>query len=213
MSFIKSILFGSPGLYKVGGICIQYRDKENSWWCHPPSLNGAGYISSLANKCLNSNALRWATQGYCHVLVHEMGHALACKLLTGRNSIITIKTDTCTAQVHHMPALDDDDTAHWKLSVIDVSGPMADMAFSTLKIVVANALKSTVSQPVALLVAGGAMAWMSGELFYAYISTTQKNGGDFCRIANRGTPHLIAATTLLISQAALGVFAMTKLMA
>lgn len=207
MSFIKSILFGSPGSYNICGTSVEYKEDP---LCQPPRVEGAGFVSFLANKCLNSNAFRWLTQGYCHVFIHEMGHAMACKLLTGRDSRITIKTDTCGALTYYPRELSN--SAKWKQSVIDLSGPMSDIAFSTIKIVAANALKSYVSQPVALLLAGGAVLWISGELLYALTSTIQKqDNGDFGRIAKRNTTHLIAAATALVAQAAFGAYALIKL--
>jgi hypothetical protein len=210
MSYIKSIFLGSQGSYNILGTTVDFKEDP---LCQPARIDGVGFISSLANKCLNSNAFRWITQGYCHVFVHEMGHALACKLLTGADSRITIKTDTCTSLIY-LPPNEYNQAAKWKQSVIDFSGPMFNVAFSTIKIVAANALKSYVSQPVVLLLAGGAVVWISGELLYAYVSASQKQyNGDFGGIANRSTTHLIAATTTLIGQATLGVCALIKLIA
>jgi hypothetical protein len=209
-SFIKSVFLGSQGSYQVLGAHVDFKEDP---FCPPAPIDGVGFISSLANKCLNSHACRWVTQGYCHVFVHEMGHALACKLLTGSDAKITIETDTCTGLTYISPTTYNH-VPKWRQSVIDFSGPMFNVAFCTIKIVAANALKSYVPRPVTFLLAGGAVAWISGELLYAYVSAHQKqDNADFSSIVSRGKTHLIIATTTLVGQVALGLWALTKFIA
>lgn len=210
MSFLKSVLFGYEGSYNILGAPVKF---ENELPPHlkPPSLDGAGVISQLAFKCINSNAFRWITQGYTHVFVHEMSHAIACKVLTGLNSKVNFFTSLCVGMNQYPPAIRN--ASDWKQTVISIAGPMGDVAFSTCKLIAATALKSYLSWPVALALGSGAVIWMSGELLYAYISASNGDHGDFGRIARHGNIHLALASTALVSQCALGVFAAIRLAA
>lgn len=208
MSFLKSVLFGSEGSYNVFGTIVKFQNELPSYLT-PPNLDGAGVVSQLAFKCINSNAFRWITQGYTHVFVHEMSHALACKVLIGQNSEVDFFTSLCIGKNRLPPAVAC--ASGWKQTVIYTSGPMGDIAFSTCKLVAATALKSYLSWPVALALGSGAVVWMSGELLYAYVSAAKKDNGDFGNIARRGNTHLALASTALISQCALGIFAAIKL--
>lgn len=210
MSFLKSVLFGSKGSYNIFGTKVKFQNELPSYLTLP-SLNGAGIISKLAFNCINSNAFRWITQGYTHVFVHEMSHAIACKVLTGQNSKVDFFTSLCIGKNASPPAVTY--ASDWKKTVINVAGPMGDIAFSTCKLVAATALKSYLSWPVALALGSGAVVWMSGELLYAYVSAANKDHGDFGKIASRGNTHLALASTALVSQVALGIFAAIKLAA
>lgn len=210
MSFFKSILFGSEGSYNIFGTKVKFQNELPSHLT-PPSLDGAGVISTLAFKCINSNAFRWITQGYTHVFVHEMSHAAAHKVLTGQNSEVDFFTSLCVGKTLPSPAAAY--ASDWKKTAIDIAGPMGNIAFSTCKLVAATALKSYLSWPVALALGSGAVIWMSGELLYAYISASNRDHGDFGNIARRGNTHLALASTALISQCALGILAAIKLAA
>jgi len=210
MSFLKSVLFGSEGSYNIFGTKVKFQNELPSHLT-PPSLDGAGAISQLAFKCINSNAFRWITQGYTHVFVHEMSHAVAYKVLTGQNSEVDFFTSLCIGKNLSPPAAAY--ASDWKKTIIGISGPMGDIAFSTCKLVAATALKSYLSWPVALALGSGAVVWMSGELLYAYVSAANKDHGDFGKIASRGNTHLALASTALVSQVALGIFAAIKLAA
>ena len=95
-------------------------------------------------------------------------------------------------------------------TVISIAGPMGNVAFSTCKLVAATALKNYLPWPIALTLGSGAVIWMSGELLYAYVSALNRDHGDFGQIACCGNTHLALASTALISQVALGIFAAIK---
>jgi hypothetical protein len=207
MSFLKSVFFGSEGSYNIFGTKVKFQD-ELPLNLTPPSLDGASVISKLAFNCINSNAFRWITQGYTHVFVHEMSHAIACKALTGQKSEVNFFTSLCIGMNEYPLTITY--VSDWKKTVIYAAGPMGDIAFSTCKLVAATALKSYLSWPVALTLGSGAVVWMSGELLYAYVSAANKDHGDFGKIASRGNIHLALASTALVSQCALGIFAAIK---
>lgn len=208
MSFLKSVFFGSEGSYNIFGIQANFKKEVPSWY---PSINleGAGFISKTAIKCINSNMFRWITQGYAHVFTHEMSHALTFKLFSGQDTTIEVFKSSCTGRTRLPLATLPD----WKNTIVIVAGPMGDIAFSTCKLVAATALKSYLSWPVALALGSGAVIWMSGELLYAYTSALNRDDGDFGCIASYGNTYLALASTALVSQCALGIFTAIKLAA
>lgn len=210
MSFLKSVLFGDEGAYNIFGIQVKFENEVPSHYSLV-SLEGAGLISKMALKCLSSDAFRWITQGYAHVFTHEMGHALACKLLTNQNSTVHVIKSTCEGGTTFPSGLVN--MADWKKTIVDVSGPFGNIAFSSCKLLAATSLKNYLSWPIALTLGSGGVIWISGELLYAYVSASNRNAGDFGKIAGRGDTHLALASAALVSQAALGIFAAIKLAA
>lgn len=207
MSLLKSVLFGCEGSYNIFEIPVKFENELPTFGL--PSLERRSVISQLAFKCINSAIFRYVTQSYTHVFMHEMSHALACKLLTGKKSEIVFFTTLGLGQT--VLPIEIRDSANWKRTAVDVAGPMGNIAFSTCKLVAAIALKNYLTWPVALTLGGGAVIWMSGELFYAYISASNKDRGDFGRIVSRGNTHLVLASMTLVSQVALGIFLAIKL--
>jgi hypothetical protein len=209
MSFLKSVFFGYEGSYNIFGTQVNFVN-EFPQHLTPPTLDGAGVISQLAYKCLKSNAFHWITQLHTHSFVHEMSHALACKALTGQNSKVNVFYKR-GGLIQYPPAARN--SSDWKSTVIDLAGPMGNVAFSTCKLNAATALKPYLSWPVSLVLGSGAVIVMSGELLYAYVSASKKDHGDFGFIARRGNTHLALASIALISQCALGIFTAIKLSA
>lgn len=209
MSFLKSVLFGCEGSYNIFGTKVKF---ENELPSHltPPSLDGAGVISQLAFKFVKSNAFHWITQSHLHLFAHEMSHALACTVFTRQTAEVTIFYKRA-GYTRHPPEVNY--ASDWKKTAIEIAGPMGDVTLSICKLVAAIALKSYLSWPVALALGSGAVIWMFGELFYAYVSASKMDSGDFGHIASRGNTHLALASTALISQCALGVFAAIKVAA
>jgi hypothetical protein len=207
MSFLKSILFGCEGSYNIFGTQVEFESELPSHLI-PPNLKGVGLISQLAFKCVQSNAFRWVTQGYAHVFVHEMSHALAFKILTGKNSKVIFFTKLLLGRNIWPPEVEN--LVDWKRTVINVAGPMGNIAFSTCKLIAATALKSYLYWPVSLALGSGAVIWISGELFYAYVSASKNDTGDFGCIARRSNTHLALASTVIVNQLALGTFLVIK---
>lgn len=211
MSFLKSIFLGCEGSYTIWGIQVQFQDNPPIFFSPPTSLEGAGLISKLAYQCLNSHAFRWITQGYAHVFTHEMSHALACKLFTQQDSMVYVFKNLCVGRT--LFPYDLIYTADWKKTIVNVAGSMGNMTFSSCKLVAATAMKKQLSLPIAFTLGSGAVIWMSGEFFYAYISASKGDDGDFGLIARRGNIHLALASAALISQCAVAIFTAVKLAA
>lgn len=207
MSFIKSVMFGSEGSYSFFGIQTTFEKSTPADFSN--DFRGASLISYAANVCINSQVFRYTTQGYLHVFVHEMGHALSYKLLTGKNSIIRIFQKTCTGTTQHSIPLYR--FPKWKVTIIGVTGPIGNIAFSTCKLLAAIAFKNFLTLPIAVTLGVGSVIWISGELLYAFTSAINKDSGDFHQISYMGKPYLALASAALISQAALSIFVAIKL--
>jgi hypothetical protein len=210
MSILKSVLFGYEGSYTILGSQVRFK-KELPSYLTPPSLEGAGVISRLALTCLNNNAFRWITQSYMHLFVHEMSHAITCKVLTGQNGNVDFFLDRNAGRTPYPQSFTN--AVDWKKTVISIAGPMGNIAFSICKLVAATALKNYLAWPVRLALGGGAVFWISGELLYAYVSASNKDQGDFGSIACLGPTHLAIASIAIVSQCALGIFAAIRLAA
>ncbi len=213
MSFLKSVLFGSEGSYNILGTSVIF-EKSNApvYAFILPEASGVfsvftKSIAYMATRCLNSYAFRILTQGYAHTFVHEMGHALATRILTDKKPIVRIFTDLCMGS-NSIPDLNG--VSPKACSIIYISGPMANMTFCGCKLVAAAALQSYISTPVAVGLGTGAVIWMSGELFLAYVSASRRDYGDFGSLAQQGSRQLTLASTALIGQCALGLLAASK---
>lgn len=227
---LKSLLFGSEGSYNVFGIdvtfekgdLLPYNSPSPTYYFTSPTTDSSIFnaftksIGHLANYCLNSNTLRLATQGYAHTFVHEMGHALAFKMLTNRIPVVHIDTNLCEGKTFSEFKTFNDQNAlsPTRDSLVSAAGPMADILFSNCELAAAASLISyapVALTPVALTIGLGAAMWTTGELFLAYISTSSGEG-DFGDIAKHGPKHLALASAALVGQCVLGLFTAYKLM-
>lgn len=208
MAFLKSVFFGSEGTYHILGIEVRF---EKELPAHYPDLNldGAGFISKIASRCITSKPFCWISHAYSHVFAHEMSHALAVKAVVNQTSQVHVNTELSIGGTTYPRELRE--AASWKKALVSVSGPMGNVAYCTCKLVAATALKDYLTWPVSVVLGGGAVMWMSGELLYAYTSATYGTRGDFGQIASLGNTHLALASAALVGECALGVFAAIKL--
>lgn len=121
MSLLGSLFCGYEGVYNVLGVTLKFQNEpneaihlENKEDANKVSenktvvnLEGAGIISRLAMKCLNSRVFHCVTHSRVHLFVHEMmGHALAGKILfssTKTSPRTVIVFDPKTAATYHIP--------------------------------------------------------------------------------------------------------------
>jgi hypothetical protein len=196
---INSLIFGSGGEYNFYIFSAKFEHKPG--YCdYQNSLKASGFASTVAKKLLNNNVLRLTSLGYTHVFVHEMSHAIAIKFFSGISPKITVYTSSCSGKCEYPR-----DFPPWKASIINAAGPLGDIAFSIGKLLLMQVFKTVLPYPLILLVAGGAIAWVLGELLYAYISVNT-NYGDFGEIAKTGPLPLTIATTLLLTESFYALF-------
>lgn len=205
MSFLKSLFLGSEGSYKVFGVPVSFEDRASD------SNSNPGGVLAVAKKCLDNTVFRFANLSYAHVFFHEMGHVLMSKQFPRKDLFsiqpnaevvqeVTIFTKTCEGvTINGTLGL-----TGWKKTLVCVSGPMANIAFSTVMLAAAQVLKgSIVTLPIALALECGAVYEIAGELYYAYDSATKEDDGDFGLIARQGDKFLGVAGIALIAEAAL----------
>jgi hypothetical protein len=214
ISFLKSVIWGSSGSYNILGIPVNFGPDLPPRYlfepAHPPyRLQGAGPLSRLADQCPKNKLFCWGTNGYFHAVVHEMSHALTFKWFTGVSPAVNVSTNDCQGETCYS---DMSTLTSWKQTLINVSGPMGDIAFSATKLIAASALKSYLTWPVALAVGSGEVIWISGELLYAYVSGSRKDRGDFGRIAESGgNMHLVLSSAALVGACFSGIAIAIKL--
>lgn len=216
MSFINSLFFGFEGQYQLRGIEITFKKLGQNGYYH---FSG-DFVGKTAGFLLQNRVVQVLTFGYLHAFVHEMGHALASYILTGKSSHIEIDTNTCTAQTILSSA-----SNSIQNTIILTAGPCTDVAFSVSQIFTAVVLSPSITLPVSLGISFGASFWIFGEFYYAahsLISNSQgliivgpnghgpiyfknQDSGDFARIANHGPFHLAGALSVMVSIVALGI--------
>ena len=201
---IKSLLFGSEGSFHVCGFKVEFLKSQTSYYSFDTHHKNPvlSLLSKGAETCLNSRAFRILTLGYVHTFVHEMGHALAHKILTGDGAKIVIQTDTCKGVTSFRGCKRISKVAE---TIIGLSGALSDVVFSVCQIAAAWAMSCYITVPAAIAITIGAAVWIAGEFFYAGYSALQHDHGDFGKIAKNGPLHLTLALTPLVATVALGI--------
>lgn len=204
MAIVKSVLFGSNGSYNILGMPITFKPGSTG------KISNEIFISRIARRILSTQTGAVIMLQYAHMFVHELGHALACRLLTGVIPKVNIYRPfggSCNYPDRYYSH-----SSPWQKSVVNLAGPMAGVAFSTCQLVAGAALRYYITWPVAAVLIAGGVFGMTGELMSAYVSATSRKCADFGDIRDDGgNTHLALASLALVAQCALGVFAAIKL--
>jgi len=208
MNSLSSVFFGTEGSHQILGVEVNFRQESPCVMRWPPTTPTLG--ERFMRVCMGIN------QVYLHTLAHEMGHVLAYKLLTGYTPKIFIYTEDIGGSTTNFYT--DKNGAHHQIetdspvvdSIINISGPMLSIAFCTLKLIAAVALRSYLTLPVAALTGYIALVFIANEILYALLSAYCRDTGDFGQIANNGSTHLALASVALVGEIALGIFAATR---
>lgn len=167
-------------------------------------------LSALADYTLNSLIFNLATQGKIHVLAHELGHAVACKVLLKTKStprIVLYKN--CSGETYLTNTYRQ--ASDLKKSFIDGAGPLTNIVFSNIKLLFGLAFKQSLPKSLRLTLGVGSIFWITGEIYYAYCGVKNNVETDFGTIAMRNKKHLIIATSMLIMGSILGLLNSLKL--
>src|ERR1700722_6510816 len=121
--------------------------------------------------CLKSSLFSLLTLGHLHVLIHEIGHAVAHIVLTGGEATINLSTVDCKGSTAYRAGKRSLSPigATWR----NLSGPLADIIFSFVLILGIFALTHYIPMSpnlsLGLRIAIGAPAalWVVGEFLYA----------------------------------------------
>lgn len=203
MSICSSLLLGTEGKYSILGQQVEFINTDEKIYSF-----STDFISKTAEALLTSSFFRIGTLGYLHTFIHEMGHALVVSFLTKKTASITLYSKMSLGYTI-MPQ------AFGRLSpmgntLVNMSGPLADIIFSIALIFGSFALQSRITAPVAMGIRLGAITWIFGEFLYAANSLVNQDDGDFAYIAREGPLHLVFASSVIVGVLALGVFAITK---
>lgn len=164
-------------------------------------------VGRSADCCLQSRIFSLLTLGHLHTFIHELGHVVAHRLLTGGEATMNLSTATCVGFTTYHPGIRSPSPigATW----IDLSGPIAGVIFSAVLMIGIFAITHYVpmSQGLSLGLRIGigapAALWIIGEFLYAGVSASKEDHGDFGQIAKRGRSHLLISIATLVSICAL----------
>lgn len=68
-----SLIYGSPGDYKVWGVPVEFERTEESGFFYDANAGAIDRsIAYIADSCLKSRLFHLITFGYLHILVHEV---------------------------------------------------------------------------------------------------------------------------------------------
>lgn len=208
--------FECVSVYNFLGIQIAFDQKFDSAFCFTDSTRASAFyhqsskiskliqlhLSTLADHFLNSSLCRLVTQGKLHALSHELGHAIASKILIQGSPRIKI-ANNCTGTIY-LPKSYHQASPIAK-TIINASGPLGNIIFCNLKLIATIALKHLLPKPLVHILALGTVLWMTGEVFYAYSTVKNHIYYDYGEIAERSRAHLMIATGFLVAGYACGI--------
>ncbi len=220
MNFVKSLFLGYEGKFHIFGQEVNFKKAPNL------ATTTSNKYANLAIKTLNSSFSALNLQ-HLHIFTHEMGHGctnlLIDKISTyeplildlGDGQILKLYQNKGTkkidifisglggglADIHQHTTI--------KKTLALIAGPMADVALSSIQLISASALNNYLPQPITFVLKYGALGWMLGEVCYV-ISSGLGGWGDGGEIAHKGATPFLIATSALIGECALGIFAAMK---
>jgi len=206
MSFsgLKSLFWGSEGHFEDKGVLVHFMDSIT------PSEPSHNFLVHFKHKIVSNKWFQIASQVYLHTYIHEMGHALACKQVIPDRSCVYVHPKSGFTMGSFVTPLSLNCQPQWKQSFVDAAGPLAQIAFSSLRLVAAVALRNYVPWPVSFVLGVGAVYHMMEELSYAAESSISGDG-DFGSIASNSKTHLAIASVALIGECALGILSASAL--
>lgn len=150
--------------------------------------------------------VRLSTFFVLNTFVHEMGHALALKVLYGVNSLVAVRSDTFDGLTFCL--IDTTQKTPIKETITSLAGPLASIAFSITQMFLSCTFKSYNKPLTTYLFCSGLFNFLQETRGVIFGATSGR--GDFGNIRKRGAPHLIAASAVIASVIALGFFGIMR---
>ncbi len=192
MNIIKAILFNSPGDSTLLGFPIRFKINANNSGL--TDISNLGLINRTVMKIIQRHDL-------FNTICHEMGHALAFKSITRKNSEITVRLpnnttmsggSTKTPGISLLPA--------WQKTIITTAGPIGNaisVAAQTaimLRLTRKNALSRSIVLAILIIMM---RPELEREIRDSLPPTSMEENSDFGSIRKLGTPHLACARAAL----------------
>ncbi len=195
MTILNSLLFGSGGEYTVLGTPVEFKEASNIF------NNSNLSFAYIVEWFVTDPFISVITLTRLHVLIHEMGHAIAGWFLEGVRSKITIYTNIFGGMTQPVPEIFEKRPLFFYLS-----GPLVGIVFESAKLVAAAAsaifLPLPIGIPLAALVGFGSVVWISIELYNII-----NNWGDWTQIYEAGALQYYFSALLMLSAVALSAAA------
>jgi len=171
------LLYGKSGTYKIGTISVEFKKRG-------PIINGVN--KTLKNTLLL--ILQIATLHFCYTFVHEMGHAIATKILTGKPSSVIITHSSISGHRGAKGCSDRDK------KIILAAGPLAGALFVCTQIFLTVTLFSSFPLSVRVLFFG---ANLLNDYWYLIIWGLSKGNGDWGKLRQKGLESFFLAASAM----------------
>lgn len=203
MALIQSILVGSEGNYSIFNTPVIFRPNADK------NAFSEKFLNSRIAKIVNSKIGQISLFAYLHVFIHEMGHALARKMMKSdaRVTVFTNEVGGFTSFI--LPPSGGNVKA--KNSFVSLAGALSSMIFSCNQLAIGILIGKHVFKPLGYALGINATIWIIGELIQTF-SGIGIEGADFSSIKKNGVDHLLICLSAVVSTCALGIFASIKLL-
>lgn len=163
MTIISSLFLGNLGKYRILNINVDFAEQAEGEIFQ--DIFGKGRFSQLTKKVLSNRFVNIATLGYLHVFIHEMGHAMAAKMLGDSSPEIIVYRKTCQGVVRYT------DYFYGKKEIlVSIAGPCLASCWETAKLTgsigLAALFPSFLGITAASLLGSSALFWLFGEMAY-----------------------------------------------
>lgn len=187
INFSGSLLYGKSGTYRIWDIPVEFK-KRGSFV--------DGVYKTLINTLLLVSDIFLLR--LCYMFVHEMGHAIAAKILTGESRSVIIGNSGGKCKRVLGTTVSDRDC-----KIISAAGPLAGTLFTCTQLFLAAMLFSS-SCLVAKILYLGAVTHMLNDFWYLIHLGLMKDSGDWGKLRKKGLKSFFLAASAMTVLYALG---------
>lgn len=211
VNFTKSVFWGSDGKYKIpftNGDFIHFQQGKKT------SETDKNIVDLFNRYVFENKFFQVATLGYMILLAQGVGYDVATRIFASslrkennETIILTGKMEVVHEAANRLSESDYENISSWKKSICAVAGTIASIAFSSFKLLLALALRSYITTPVAALLIIGSVIYISTDLIECGLSffNGEEEGLGYIR-KKSGTLPAVIAGAVIVSQCALTVF-------